>query len=185
MSDPLQPSVHRVPVAADQPTALAEREWLVANGIGGYASASIPGLATRKYHGLLVAALADPLGRTVMLNHLAEYLTPEGGDRVQLSGKERTGQRLLLPGIPYLRDFRLETGLPAWVFAVGGAGAEFLQASLLVWRKLHPGDSAGVQRGLGASFPGFLATVMEERRRACAESLINGRRLAQVDSRGI
>ncbi len=43
------------------------REWLVTNGIGGYASGTVAGLLTRRYHGLLVAALKPPLGRTLML----------------------------------------------------------------------------------------------------------------------
>jgi hypothetical protein len=42
--------------------ALLTREWLVTNGIGGYATGTIAGVATRRYHGLLVAALPVPLG---------------------------------------------------------------------------------------------------------------------------
>jgi len=101
-------------------SALTEREWLVTNGIGGYASASVAGLATRKYHGLLVAALPNPLGRTVMLNHLVECVVLPDETRVQLSGEERTGGRLSVPGAEHLRDFRLEAGLPVWVFEVAG-----------------------------------------------------------------
>ncbi|MCR5882361.1 amylo-alpha-1,6-glucosidase [Rhizobacter sp. J219] len=96
------------------------REWLVTNGIGGYASASIAGLGTRKYHGLLVAALPNPLGRTVMLNHLVETVVLGDGTRVQLSGEERTGSRLSLPGVRRLKEFRLEAGLPVWTFEVDG-----------------------------------------------------------------
>src|SRR5918911_1456151 len=47
-------------------------EWLVTNGLGGYASGTVAGVATRRFHGLLVAALPAPLGRIVMLNHLLE-----------------------------------------------------------------------------------------------------------------
>src|ERR1019366_731413 len=50
------------------------REWLVANGVGGYASATIIGANTRHYHGLLVAALDAPLGRAVLLSKLDESL---------------------------------------------------------------------------------------------------------------
>jgi hypothetical protein len=52
-----------------------EREWLVTNGIGGYASASLSGANTRRYHGLLVAALQPPLGRTVLLGKLDEEVS--------------------------------------------------------------------------------------------------------------
>jgi predicted glycogen debranching enzyme len=48
------------------------KEWLITNGLGGYASSSIPGVNTRKYHGLLVAALNPPGDRTVCLSKLDE-----------------------------------------------------------------------------------------------------------------
>jgi predicted glycogen debranching enzyme len=57
----------------------AMREWLVTNGTGGYASGTIAGLLTRRYHGLLVAALKPPLGRTLMLAKLDD--TALYGDR--------------------------------------------------------------------------------------------------------
>jgi predicted glycogen debranching enzyme len=56
------------------PTISLSREWLVTNGIGGYASASLAGANTRRYHGLLVAALDAPLGRSVLLSKLEETL---------------------------------------------------------------------------------------------------------------
>src|SRR5690348_13648898 len=46
------------------------REWLVANGLGGYASGTLAGINTRRYHGLLVAALTPPVGRTVLVGGL-------------------------------------------------------------------------------------------------------------------
>src|SRR3990172_3371500 len=52
----------------------SRREWLVANGIGGYASGSLAGSNTRKYHGLLVAALSPPTGRVATLSKLEETL---------------------------------------------------------------------------------------------------------------
>ena len=55
-----------------------EREWLVTNGIGGYASGTIAGLLTRRYHGLLVAALKPPLGRTLLLTKLDETVACNG-----------------------------------------------------------------------------------------------------------
>jgi hypothetical protein len=55
--------------AAD-PEGLATREWLVANGLGGYASGTVAGVATRRYHGLLIAALPAPFGRMMTLSHL-------------------------------------------------------------------------------------------------------------------
>ena len=49
------------------PRFSTEREWLVTNGLGGYASGTVAGVLTRRYHGLLVAALQPPLGRTLLL----------------------------------------------------------------------------------------------------------------------
>src|SRR4029077_12603671 len=52
----------------ENPNADVAREWLVTNGLGGFASATISGEITRRYHGLLIAALPAPLGRIVMLS---------------------------------------------------------------------------------------------------------------------
>jgi glycogen debranching enzyme len=54
----------------EDPATEVPREWLVTNGLGGYASATISGAITRRYHGFLIAALPPPLGRTVVLNDL-------------------------------------------------------------------------------------------------------------------
>src|SRR5438445_317009 len=56
-------------------SAASSREWLVTNGIGGYASSSLSGANTRRYHGMLVAALNPPLGRFVLLSRLEEIVT--------------------------------------------------------------------------------------------------------------
>ena len=50
------------------------REWLVTNGIGGYASSTVSGINTRKYHGLLVAAFNPPIDRWVLLTKLDEEI---------------------------------------------------------------------------------------------------------------
>src|SRR5688500_20312381 len=58
---------------------LALAEWLVTNGLGGYASGTVSGALTRRYHGLLIAALPRPFGRTMMFNHVSETLRwPDG-----------------------------------------------------------------------------------------------------------
>src|SRR5713226_9118564 len=59
-----------------------QREWLVTNGIGGYASGTVGGNLTRRYHGLLVAALLPPVGRTQLAAKLDESATYEGFDYV-------------------------------------------------------------------------------------------------------
>lgn len=104
------------PGNAEQPERLLTREWLVANGLGGYASGSIAGVCTRRYHGLLVAALPTPIGRTVMLSHLGEWLQLPDRHVVRLTGEERPGAPYDLPEI--LTEFRLEMGLPVWRYRV-------------------------------------------------------------------
>lgn len=97
---------------------LLSREWLVTNGLGGYASGTVSGAITRKYHGLLVAALPAPLGRMVMWSHVSEFLHFAPDDIVSLGGEERAGGQLSLGVADYLREFRLEDGLPVWIYHV-------------------------------------------------------------------
>src|SRR5262245_17089104 len=88
-------------------------EWLVTNGLGGYASGTMTGLVTRRFHGYLVAALPAPRGRMMMLNHLRAIISTDEG-RARLSEQpdpEDLGEALAAP-----REFRLELGLPVWTF---------------------------------------------------------------------
>jgi len=96
------------------------REWLVTNGLGGYASGTVAGVMTRRYHGLLIASLPAPLGRMVMLNHLLERVRLPGrgviwlGDEDEVAGPNASDHR------DHLAEFRLELGLPVWVYRVEG-----------------------------------------------------------------
>src|SRR5438132_10999682 len=103
---------------------LLTREWLVTNGLGGYASGTIAGVAARRYHGLLIAALPAPLGRRVMLNHLSELLRLPDGTTALLGGEERSGGILELPGAAYLTGFRPDWGLPGWRYHRSGTIVE-------------------------------------------------------------
>jgi len=87
---------------------LLAREWLVSNGLGGYASGTIAGPPTRRYHGLLIAAMPAPLGRVVMLNQVAESVQAPDGRTFDLDEG-------------HLAEFRLESGLPVWQYRVGDA----------------------------------------------------------------
>jgi predicted glycogen debranching enzyme len=104
---------------------LVDREWLVTNGLGGYASGSVSGVITRRYHGLLTAALAAPFGRMLMLSHLAEEIVWPDGRRSRLTATEPVEQGLTEFHAPTaLKDFRVEDGLPVWHFAFPGAEVE-------------------------------------------------------------
>ncbi|MEO6576436.1 MAG: amylo-alpha-1,6-glucosidase [Polyangiaceae bacterium] len=102
----------------DEDVALLTREWLVTNGLGGYGAGSLAGACTRRFHGLLVAALPTPLGRVMMLNHLAEQITLPNGSVSRMGGEERMGATEL-PDPSFLHEFRLEDGLPVWTFTNG------------------------------------------------------------------
>ncbi len=95
------------------------REWLVTNGLGGYASGTLSGEASRRYHGLLVAALPSPHGRTVMLDYLFERLRLPSGEWVRLHGDEPEDDSQDRSGSRASIDFRLEMGLPVWQVQIG------------------------------------------------------------------
>ncbi len=87
-------------------------EWLVTNGLGGYASGTVSGAITRRYHGLLIAALPNPLGRMMMLNGLSERLR-HPDHRVVYTGAEELAAISPEHTLP-ATQFRLEGGLPVW-----------------------------------------------------------------------
>ncbi|HZU36334.1 MAG TPA: glycogen debranching enzyme N-terminal domain-containing protein, partial [Gemmataceae bacterium] len=116
---PVEDLVRPMPWSGRDPEPLLTHEWLVTNGLGGYASGTVAGVSTRRYHGLLVAALPDPHGRTVVFNHLFEHLHLSDGTNIQLGSEERAGERLELAVARILQGFQLETGLPVWRYQVG------------------------------------------------------------------
>src|SRR5688572_32065437 len=117
--------VRRVPGRADPSASesLLTAEWLVTNGLGGYASGTVAGVITRRYHGLLVAALPAPHGRMVMLSHLWERLRLANRTIAVLSSEEHSGV-LDRQTVQYLDEFRLEAGLPVWRFEIEGVVVE-------------------------------------------------------------
>jgi len=102
------------------PVLLLIREWLVTNGLGGYASASVSGACTRRYHGLLVANFPPPLGRMVMLSHFGEELELPDGSVIDFSGEELSEEHIDLRAAAFLNEFTLEAGLPIWLYEVNG-----------------------------------------------------------------
>ena len=92
------------------------REYLLTNGLGGYASSSVLGCNTRRYHGLLVAALKPPLDRWVLLSHFDELLVGPAG-RQPLSTTEYPGG-FYPDGFTRLTEFALDP-LPLWRWRVG------------------------------------------------------------------
>lgn len=113
---PLVRTIHWAKGDRPDLTPLLEREWLVANGLGGYCCGTLQGASTRRYHGLLVAAHPAPLGRQMMLNHLIEQFRFSDWSEVALGGNERVGTTLDVEGTEALSEFRLECGLPVWLY---------------------------------------------------------------------
>ena len=93
-------------------TADTQREWLVTNGLGGFASATIAGTITRRYHGFLIAALPAPVGRMVMLSNLEVALERADGSVADV----RQSGRFI--------DFTLDLGLPSWRYEIDGVVIE-------------------------------------------------------------
>ncbi|MGE0260510.1 MAG: amylo-alpha-1,6-glucosidase [Alphaproteobacteria bacterium] len=92
--------------------AQREREWLVTNGLGGFASATVSGEIARRYHGFLVAALPAPLGRVVLLNDLDCEIERADGSTANVRNSGR------------FVDFTLSMGIPSWRWEVAGLTLE-------------------------------------------------------------
>jgi predicted glycogen debranching enzyme len=108
----------------DSRRSLIWKEWLVANGLGGYATGTVSGSLTRRYHGLLVAALPTPFGRVVMLNYLWEQLRYADGRTVSLAAVNEASSGHELDSSRYLTGFWLEEGLPVWTYDIEGVQIE-------------------------------------------------------------
>ena len=104
--------------------SLVWKEWLVTNGLGGYASGTVAGALTRRFHGLLVAALPTPFGRTMMFNHVGERLRWPDGRNVSLHSVVDTPDGREFDSSQYLVGFWLEAGLPVWSYDVDGVRFE-------------------------------------------------------------
>jgi len=135
---------NRETLKEDWPRRDIRREWLVTNGLGGYASGTLDGVFTRRYHGLLIATL--PTGRTMLLNGLAERLRFPDRSVGYLGAEELTGvtSEKVFP----VTEFRLENGLPVWMYEIGGYRLEkrlvipYRQNTVHLIYKLLAGDGA-------------------------------------------
>jgi predicted glycogen debranching enzyme len=106
----------------DQDSALA-REWLVTNGLGGFACGTVAQANTRRYHALLVAALAPPGARTVMVAKLDATVSYQGS-QFELACNEYVDGTIAPRGFAHLCAFHLEDGIPVWTYALADARLE-------------------------------------------------------------
>lgn len=102
---------------------LQQKEWIVTNGLGGYASGTLNCIPTRRYHGYLIAAASPPLGRVILLNNLNELIRIDAkSSKFDSTGIAISGEHLQNePAVKrnsYLTEFRLENGLPFWTYQI-------------------------------------------------------------------
>jgi len=101
--------------------AVAERrEWLVTNGIGGFAAGTVSGNLTRRYHGLLIAALNPPVGRTQLVAKVDEVIEYVGAS-YSLAANRWSSGAIEPHGYVHIQNFRLEGTVPVWQIALGEA----------------------------------------------------------------
>jgi predicted glycogen debranching enzyme len=95
------------------------REWLVTDGLGGYAMGTMPGLRTRRYHGLLIVATRPPGGGRMLGLAALDPTLVIGDRRVRLAVHEWSSGAVDPAGHLALETFRLEDGLPIWRWSLG------------------------------------------------------------------
>lgn len=135
-----------------EPDAERAREWIVTNGLGGYASGTVCGIPTRRYHGLLIAALPAPLGRMMMLSQVNERIGLAAESSNESVGVEALAGRPVSTASGRLTEFRLEAGLPVWRYKVGRVCLEkrlllpHLQNTVYVTYRIIPGEVDGSRK---------------------------------------
>lgn len=100
--------------------SVTRREWLVTNGIGGFACGTIAGLNTRRYHGLLIASLDPPVQRTALVAKLDAIATYRGR-QYALATNEFADGTIAPRGFVHLDSFALDGQLPVWTWLIGDA----------------------------------------------------------------
>ncbi len=92
------------------------REWLIANGLGSYASGTLSGTLSRRYHGLFVVTQTPPLGRVLFVSKIEEELV-FSNKRFLLSSNKWSGSENFFPkGFLHIQSFYLDEDIPTWVY---------------------------------------------------------------------
>ncbi len=162
------------------------REWLVTNGLGGYASGTIAGLPTRSYHGLLIAAPAAPRGRTLLVSALDERVVYDG--RVWPLATWRWTSGIVSPcGYRRVVRFTLDAGTPVWTYACADALVEkrvFMthgrNTTWIVYRVERASGPVALELKVLASCRDHHAVTRAGDRRMAVEALPDGVRVAPL-----
>ena len=164
-----------------------KREWLVTNGLGGYASQTVAGTTTRRYHGLLVAALEPPVKRTMLVNGL-DATARYQGNAYPLSTSRWTSGSVSPEGYLQIESFHLEGMKPVWRYALAdallekrvwmkqGENSTFVQFTLLRGR-------TAVELGgkVLVNYRDFHGALHAADRRMCVDSVENGVRVVAFE----
>ena len=163
------------------------REWLCTNGIGGFASGTIAGVLTRRYHGLLVAALTPPLGRTLLVTKLDETLGYDSQRRPLFSNRW-SGDVVDPHGYVDMESFRLEGTTPVWTYACGDALVEKrvwmeqgANTTYVQYRLLRGLGTAQVDLKALVNYRDYHATTRGDGWRMSAEAVPHGIRVTAFD----
>jgi predicted glycogen debranching enzyme len=163
------------------------REWLCANGLGGFASGTVAGLATRRYHGLLVAALTPPVGRTVVVSGLDERV--EYGDRTYALPTNRWADGTIAPeGHRLIERFHLDGTTPVWHYACADALIEKrvwmepgANTTYVRYRLVRGGSSVRLTLGALVNYRDYHATTRGPGWHMRVEGVAHGLRVIAFD----
>ena len=106
-------------IASEWPVS-SKREWLVTNGLGGYAAGTVAGANTRRYHGLLVASAKPPTERMLLLATV-QLACGYRGERYELGSNECADGTISPAGYIHIESFDLQDGIPTWHYALADA----------------------------------------------------------------
>jgi predicted glycogen debranching enzyme len=126
-----------VTIGRERLEALGRCEWLLTNGLGGFAMGTVSGIPERRYHAWLIAAMRPPLGRVVTLSSCAEWLVVENGPdqpgvkRYELSSYQFGGGTIHPHGVDLLRSFAASAQAVEWEWALPGVGLRVTRGLLL------------------------------------------------------
>lgn len=174
------------PSGPARPALGTEREWLVTNGLGGFACGTVTGILTRRYHALLIAALPQK-GRLLLVSKAEEILRYAGSDYAL--GANRWSSGAVEPqGFRFVEKFYLADSIPVWRFACAdailekrvwmqdGANTTFVRYELIYasapadlavkvlvnYRDMHANTHADGWKGSVRTVPGGLCVVARE-----------------------
>ncbi|MBL8069552.1 MAG: glycogen debranching enzyme family protein [Nitrospira sp.] len=160
--------------------ALISREWLVTNGLGGYASGTLLGAPTRRYHGMFVPDLPSPWGRTVMIPRLDEEVVVDG-ESMLLSGVEFENGRLQSDLTKVISAFTREWQTPVWRCSFNGRRLEkrvimpYGHNSVYVEYRLREGDPVRVRLRPFVTFRMLDAPLHDARKPPFPLTVLDGR----------